>query len=149
MVKIESFELDHSKVKAPYVRKCGSQTGKNGDVVTKYDLRFAQPNQGELPTGAIHTLEHLLAGYIREKLNGVIDISPMGCRTGFYMILWGELPEREVADALTYALKKVIKTTEIPAANKIQCGNYKDHSLFAAVEYAKDILEKGIRDQAF
>ncbi len=149
MVKVESFELDHTKVIAPYVRKCSTLVGEKGDIVTKYDLRFIQPNEGGLPTGAIHTLEHLMAGYVREKLEGVIDISPMGCRTGFYMITWRDIPEKQVADALTYSLKKIIETDEIPATNKVQCGNYKDHSLFAAKEYAKEILEKGIRDKAF
>lgn len=149
MVKVESFELDHRKVKAPYVRKCSTLVGEKGDVVTKYDLRFIQPNEGELPTGAIHTLEHLMAGYIREKLEGVIDISPMGCRTGFYMIVWGDQSEKEVAQALTHALEKVIETEEIPATNEVQCGNYRDHSLFAAKAYAKDILQKGIKDKAW
>jgi len=149
MVKIESFELDHTKVKAPYVRKCGLQKGEKGDIVSKYDLRFLQPNKGELPSGAIHTLEHLLAGYMREKIDGIIDISPMGCRTGFYMIAWGDIPEKQVVEALTYSLKKVVETTEIPASNRFQCGNYRDHSLFAAVEYAKEILEQGINDKPF
>lgn len=149
MIKVESFSLDHTKVKAPYVRKCGVQTGEKGDVVSKYDLRFMQPNEEEMPTASIHTLEHLLAVYMREKMDNIIDISPMGCRTGFYMITWGETDIDEVIDALNYSLNKIIDTEEVPAANEVQCGNYKDHSLFSAKEYAKYVLKKGISSQIY
>lgn len=149
MVKVESFALDHTKVKAPYVRKCGEEKGINGDIVSKFDLRFLQPNEKEMPTAAVHTLEHFLAGYMREKLNGIIDISPMGCRTGFYMIVWGDVEVQKVIDALNYSLHKVLETNEVPAANRNQCGNYRDHSLFAAKEYAKLVLEEGISDEVY
>lgn len=151
MVKVESFQLDHTKVKAPFVRKCGLQKGEKGDYISKFDLRFMQPNESEIPTAAIHTLEHLLAGYIREKLDYIIDISPMGCRTGFYMIAWGDRDAKEVVEALKYSLKKVIDTKEedVPATNAVQCGNYRDHSLFAAKEYAKHVINKGVSDKVF
>lgn len=151
MIKVESFQLDHTKVKAPFVRKCGLQKGEKGDNISKFDLRFVQPNEGEIPTAAIHTLEHLLAGYMREKLDYIIDISPMGCRTGFYMIAWGDRDAKEVVEALEYSLKKVLDTKEedVPATNAVQCGNYRDHSLFAAKEYAKQVINKGISDKVF
>lgn len=140
-MKVESFQLDHRKVKAPYVRNAGVYKGKVGDAITKFDLRFLQPNKGEMPTSAVHTLEHLLAGYLRDELEGVIDLSPMGCRTGFYLTLWGERTEDEVKTALIAALDKVLITTEVPAANDVQCGNYRDHSLFSAIEYSKIVIE--------
>lgn len=149
MVKVESFSLDHTKVKAPFVRKCGTQQGAKGDSITKFDLRFMQPNEGEIPTAAIHTLEHLLAGYMREKLDNIIDISPMGCRTGFYLVAWGDVEVESVIDALNYSLNRVIETTEVPAANAVQCGNYRDHSLFSAIEYAKLVLEKGVSSEIY
>ena len=90
MAKVESFQLDHNIVKAPYVRAAGVEHDEKGSTVQKYDLRFLQPNKDAIPTAAIHTLEHLLATYLRDELQGIIDISPMGCRTGFYMILWNE-----------------------------------------------------------
>lgn len=83
---IESFTLDHSKVKAPYVRLISEQTGPAGDVISNYDVRLTQPNVQEIPTGAIHTLEHLLALYLRPQLEGYIDCSPYGCRTGFHLL---------------------------------------------------------------
>ena len=67
MRKVESFELDHTKVKAPFVRKCCVQKGKNGDVITKYDIRFMQPNVEEMQSEGIHTLEHIMATYLRER----------------------------------------------------------------------------------
>ncbi|WP_096635775.1 S-ribosylhomocysteine lyase [Clostridium cochlearium] len=149
MVKVESFLLDHTKVKAPFVRKCGTQQGQKGDIISKFDLRFLQPNEEEMPTGAVHTLEHLLAGYMREKMDNIIDISPMGCRTGFYMVAWGEVEALTVIEALNYALSKVIETEEVPATNEVQCGNYRDHSLFSAKEYAKHVLRKGVSSEIF
>lgn len=139
---VESFTMDHTKVKAPFVRKCGIIDTPKGDIITKFDLRFTQPNISAIPTASIHALEHMLAGYIREELDDVVDISPMGCRTGFYLILVGEVTEKKVAGALINALNKVIESDEVPAANAVQCGNYRDLSLFGAKEYAKEMLEK-------
>jgi S-ribosylhomocysteine lyase len=143
MVKVESFQLDHTKLVAPYVRKCSTLVGDKGDKVTKYDLRFTQPNKECIPTAAIHALEHLLAGFIREELEGVIDLSPMGCRTGFYLIVWGDKYTLEIKTGLEKALGKVLKAEEVPARNEVQCGNYRDLSLFGAKEFAKAALEKG------
>lgn len=143
MKKVESFELDHRIVKAPYIRKCCLLEGEKGDKVTKFDIRFLQPNKEAFGTAAMHGLEHLLAHELRDKLNGIIDLSPMGCRTGFYLSIWGDREASEIKEALEEALDKIIKSEEIPAANEIQCGNYRDLSLFGAKEYAKKALEEG------
>ena len=143
MEKVESFELDHRIVKAPYIRKCCLLTGKKGDNVTKFDIRFLQPNKEAFGTAAMHGLEHLLAHELRSRLEGIIDLSPMGCRTGFYLSIWGDREAYEIKAALELSLREVLKATEIPAANEIQCGNYRDLSLFGAKEYAKEALEKG------
>ncbi|HHV73874.1 MULTISPECIES: S-ribosylhomocysteine lyase [unclassified Thermoanaerobacterium] len=143
-IKVESFKLDHRTVKAPYVRKSGTLVGPNGDVVTKYDIRLTQPNVDSIPTGGIHTLEHLFATYFRDYFDDIIDISPMGCRTGFYLTKFGDTSIDEIKDALRKVLERVLTTKEedVPATNEIQCGNYRDHSLFTAKEYAKAVLEK-------
>lgn len=143
MKKVESFELDHRKVKAPYVRKCCTLGGVKGDKVSKFDLRFLQPNLESFGTAAMHGLEHLLATELRNFLDDVIDLSPMGCRTGFYLILWGDRSTTEVREALEKTLNVVLEAEEIPAANEIQCGNYKDLSLFGAKEYTKKVLKEG------
>lgn len=149
MVKVESFSLDHTKVKAPFVRKCEVKVGEIGDIISKFDLRFMQPNQEFMDIKAIHTLEHLLAGFMREKLDGIIDISPMGCRTGFYMIVWRDVDVNIVIEALNYSLKKVIEIEEVPAANEVQCGNYKEHSIEGAKDLAKLVLGRGFSSEIY
>lgn len=143
-IKVESFTLDHTKVKAPYVRKCSVMEGPKGDKVVKFDIRLVQPNKEAIPTGALHTLEHLFALYFRQEIDGIIDISPMGCRTGFYMTKFGDIDLNTLKEVLKKVLSKVIVTKEedVPATNEVQCGNYRDHSLFGAKEYAKSILSK-------
>lgn len=143
MNKVESFELDHRKVKAPYIRKCCLLNGPQGDFVTKFDIRFLQPNKEAFGTAAMHGLEHLLAYELRNNLEGIIDFSPMGCRTGFYLSIFGDREACDIKVAVENALNEVLKETEVPAANDIQCGNYRDLSLFGAKEYAKEALEKG------
>ena len=143
MEKVESFKLDHNKVKAPYVRKCCVLDGKSGDKVSKFDLRFLQPNVEAFGTGAIHGLEQLLATDLREELDNIIDLSPMGCRTGFYLIMWGDVEAGVVRDGLERALQKVIDCEEMIASSAVECGNYRDLSLFGAKEYAKKALEEG------
>ena len=143
MNKVESFELDHRKVKAPYIRKCCLLNGPQGDLVTKFDIRFLQPNKEAFGTAAMHGLEHLLAYELRNNLEGIIDLSPMGCRTGFYLSIFGDREASDIKVAIENALKEVVKATEIPAANDIQCGNYRDLSLFGAKEYAKEALSRG------
>ncbi|EHO49478.1 S-ribosylhomocysteinase LuxS [Lentilactobacillus kisonensis F0435] len=152
MAKVESFTLDHTKVKAPYVRLITEETGNKGDVISNYDLRLVQPNQNAIPTAGLHTIEHLLAGLLRDRLDGVIDCSPFGCRTGFHLITWGEHSTTEVAKALKGSLEEIandIEWKDVQGTDKYSCGNYRDHSLFSAKEWSKDILAKGISDDPF
>jgi S-ribosylhomocysteine lyase len=142
----ESFDLDHTRVQAPYVRLAGQLAGPRGDVISKYDLRLVQPNKAEIPTAPLHTIEHLLAGILREELDAtVIDASPMGCRTGFYLTLLGELPETQIAAALARSLQRVAGWTgEIPGCSELSCGNWRDHSLPGARAWAQAVLENPI-----
>ncbi|MBP1040700.1 S-ribosylhomocysteine lyase [Vagococcus sp. BWB3-3] len=152
MAEVESFTLDHNKVIAPYVRVIATEKGPKGDIITNYDLRFAQPNQAEIPTGAIHTLEHILAASLRDRLAGIIDVSPFGCRTGFHLIVWGEISATDVAIALKETLKEIVEEIEwsdVQGTDAKSCGNYKDHSLFSAKEWAKLVLAQGISDLPF
>lgn len=144
MQKVESFQIDHRYLRAPYIRKCCVLKGDKGDYVSKFDLRLVQPNKESIPTAALHALEHMLAVFLREQLDNIIDVSPMGCRTGFYIILWGDADVNDVRNACENALRKVLDAEEVPAANEIQCGNYRDLSLFGAKEYAKSVLQYGI-----
>lgn len=148
----ESFELDHTKVKAPYVRYIDTQKGSNGDVISNYDIRLTQPNQEAIPTGALHTIEHTIAVLLRQRIEGYIDCSPFGCRTGFHLLTWGTHSTEDVARALKESLEFIAyKATweDVPATTIESCGNYRDHSLFGARQWCKDILDKGISSDPF
>ena len=145
---VESFNLDHTKVTAPFVRLAGKKTGDKGDVVSKFDIRFTQPNKEFMTTGTIHTIEHLVAEYIRDEMQGVIDFSPMGCRTGFYFTMFGDVSEAFVAEHFLNILRKVsVWDKAIPATTEKECGNYRDHDLegakTAAKNWVRGIEEKG------
>mgnify|MGYP000127486485 CR=1 FL=1 len=130
MEKVESFKLDHNKVKAPFVRKCCVLEGKMGDKVSKFDLRFLQPNKEAFGTAAMHGLEHLLATYLREELDDVIDLSPMGCRTGFYLVLAGDYESKDIVDLMKEMFDFMRNFEgEVPGACAKDCGNYLDMNL--------------------
>ena len=84
-MNVESFNLDHTKVVAPYVRLAGRKLGANGDEILKYDIRFKQPNKEHMEMAGLHSIEHLMAENIRNHTDKVVDMSPMGCQTGFYL----------------------------------------------------------------
>lgn len=138
----ESFSIDHTSMAAPQVRKAGLQAGPIGDQISKFDLRLVKPNTESIPTGALHTMEHLLALYLRQHLEDIIDISPMGCRTGFYLIVWGDVSPETVKSALIDSLRQILVTKwdDVPGTTAKECGNYRDHSLFSAKEYARMVL---------
>ncbi|MCI6642399.1 MULTISPECIES: S-ribosylhomocysteine lyase [Campylobacter] len=151
MPLLDSFKVDHTKMKAPGVRLAKVMQTPKGDNISVFDLRFYRPNHEIMSEKGTHTLEHLFAGFMREHLNSkdveIIDISPMGCRTGFYMSLIGRPSETEVIKAFENSMKDVLKVTsqdDIPELNKFQCGSYKMHSLNEAKEIAQNVLNKGI-----
>ncbi|STQ09729.1 S-ribosylhomocysteinase [Enterobacter cloacae] len=116
MPLLDSFTVDHTRMEAPAVRVAKTMNTPHGDTITVFDLRFCVPNKEVMPEKGIHTLEHLFAGFMRDHLNGngveIIDISPMGCRTGFYMSLIGQPEEKRVADAWKAAMQDVLKVKE-------------------------------------
>ncbi|MBB5182978.1 S-ribosylhomocysteine lyase [Catenisphaera adipataccumulans] len=151
-VEIESFTLDHTKVKAPYVRLIDTSKGPKGDVISNFDVRLTQPNVQAIPTAGMHTLEHILAMELRPKVEGYIDCSPFGCRTGFHLLTWGEHTPHEIALALKESLQDFVDHVEwedVPGTKEKECGNYRDHSLFCAKEWAKQVLEQGISDDPY
>jgi len=136
--KIASFTINHD-VLTPgmYVSRI------DGNDIT-YDLRLKTPNQGDyLAQGALHTLEHLIATYVRSSAwsDQVVYFGPMGCRTGFYLILRDTIEKadaiRLTRDAFTFAASF---EGEIPGAKRIECGNYLEHDLLGAKREAADYL---------
>jgi len=151
MPLLDSFRVDHTIMPAPAVRVAKTMKSPSGDIITVFDLRFYAPNKAMMGERGIHTLEHLFAGFIRNHLNSdkveIIDVSPMGCRTGFYMSLLGNPSEEVVASAWKAAMQDVVDVksqNDIPELNIYQCGTCEMHSLEEAQEIAKDILSHNI-----
>jgi S-ribosylhomocysteine lyase len=151
MPMLDSFMVDHTKMIAPAVRVAKTMSTPCGDTITVFDLRFYRPNKKLFTEKAIHTFEHLFAGFIREHLNSdsveIIDVSPMGCRSGFYMSLLGTPSQEEVAKAWKKSMKDILavkKKKDIPELNIYQCGTYKMHSLADAKEIASTVLRRDI-----
>lgn len=152
MADVESFQLDHTAVLAPYVRLIAVERGPRGDAISNFDLRFVQPNQGEIPTAGLHTIEHLLASLLRDRMDGVIDCSPFGCRTGFHLIVWGERTLEEITPVVADSLRAIaedITWDDVPGVSAVECGNYRDHSLHSAREWAAHIVAQGISTDPF
>ena len=139
---VESFDLDHTKVVAPYVRLAGTKAGVKGDVVTKYDIRFKQPNKAYMEMPTQHSLEHLMADRIRNHSDAVVDLSPMGCQTGFYVSFMNYDDYEGILDILEKTAQDVLVATSVPACNEVQCGWAASHSLEGAQALAKEFLEK-------
>lgn len=148
MPLLDSFKVNHTIMPAPAVRLAKTMQTPKGDKISVFDLRFCKPNEDILSERGIHTLEHLFAGFMREHLNSqsveIIDISPMGCRTGFYMSLIGIPSEQSVKEAWEASMRDILKTDSIPEANKFQCGTYAMHSLNEAQAIAAKTLDRGI-----
>ena len=141
-LNVESFNLDHTKVAAPYVRLAGKKQGIQGDEVYKYDLRFTQPNIQFMKMDALHSIEHIMAENIRNHSDKVVDLSPMGCQTGFYLSVINYNDYEDILVILEKTLQDVLVATEVPACNEVQCGWAANHSLKGAKELAENMLEK-------
>ncbi|MGD9970806.1 MAG: S-ribosylhomocysteine lyase [Sulfuricurvum sp.] len=151
MPLLDSFTVDHTIMPAPAVRRAKGMKTPKGDDITVFDLRFCRPNQEVMSSEGTHTLEHLFAGFMRQHLNSseteIIDISPMGCRTGFYMSVIGTPEETLVAKAWEESMKDILEVecqTDIPELNVYQCGTCSMHSLEDAKKIASDVLERHI-----
>ena len=138
-MNVESFNLDHTKVAAPYVRVADRKELPGGDVLVKYDVRFCQPNREHLDMRAVHSIEHLTAELMRNRTDRLIDFGPMGCQTGFYALMLGVETE-EFLPLLEATFRDILNAEEVPAANEVQCGWGANHSLAAAQEAVRGFL---------
>ena len=150
---LDSFTVDHTKMVGAGIRIAKQIDTPRGDKITIIDLRFCTPNKEILSEKGIHTLEHLFAGFMRKYLNSadveIIDISPMGCRTGFYMSLLGDPTYLKIKYAWTHSMLDVLevkKKKDIPELNRYQCGTYKMHSLKEAKKIARVVLNREIKE---
>ena len=138
-MNVESFNLDHTRVVAPFVRVADRKTLPGGDTLIKYDVRFCQPNREHLDMRAVHSIEHLTAELMRNRTDRLIDFGPMGCQTGFYALTLG-LEPAEFLPLLEATLHDILGAGEVPAANEVQCGWGANHSLEAAQAAVRDFL---------
>ncbi len=151
MKVIESFTVNHLKLESGlYVSRKDSY---NGVTATTFDLRFTAPNKEPvLNTAGIHTLEHLGATYLRNSnyKEKIVYFGPMGCRTGFYLVVFGDLTSEDVYPLIVEMLKFIIDFSgEIPGATPIECGNYSEQDLDRAKIYAKTYLERLFANKYF
>ena len=135
-------ELDHQLLKAPHVKLRALTTGENGDGVFSVDLRINRPNTEYLSTTAMHSFEHfLLFGFQKYLPKNFISVAPMGCQTGFYLILLNEGNAGKICNIYERILNDILVATEVPYANIRQCGHYENHNLELAQDVARKLLE--------
>ncbi|MBR3470791.1 MAG: S-ribosylhomocysteine lyase [Lachnospiraceae bacterium] len=149
MEKIASFTVNHIKLQPGiYVSrkdKVGSET------ITTFDLRMTSPNEEPvMNTAEIHTIEHLGATFLRNHptyKDKVIYFGPMGCRTGFYLLLAGDLDSKEIVPLITETFEFIRDYQgEVPGASPMDCGNYLDMNLGMANYLAKRYLNNVLYD---
>lgn len=149
MEKITSFTVDHCKLlPGVYVSRLDYA---GTEPLTTFDIRMTRPNvEPAMETGTIHTIEHLGATWLRNKeglKNKVIYFGPMGCRTGFYLILAGLYTSADIVDLLKEMYEYIgsFDDEQIPGASAVECGNYRDMNLEGAkayaVRYRNEVLE--------
>jgi len=145
MKQIASFTIDHLKLlPGLYVSR---KDIFDSTVITTFDIRLTRPNfEPVMGTGEIHAIEHLGATFLRnhEKYaDKIVYFGPMGCRTGFYLLLGGDYSSRDILPLIT-EMFEFIRDFEgdIPGAAPVNCGNYSDMNLDKAKYYAKRFLDE-------
>lgn len=139
MKKIASFSVNHDKLeKGIYISRI------DGDAIT-YDIRMKRPNNGDyISPKALHTIEHLLATYVRNSdySDNIIYAGPMGCRTGFYLVTRDKISKIQILSLLRNTFQYIADFKgEIPGSKKEECGNYLEHDLSEANYEAKEYLK--------
>ena len=139
MKKIASFTIDHERLlPGLYVSR---KDTRGGVAVTTFDLRFRTPNKEPvMDMPAIHTIEHLGATFLRngKRKEDVVYFGPMGCRTGFYLLLFGDLTVEETVEEVLAMCDFILDFEgDIPGASAVECGNYSEQSLAMAKYYTK------------
>ncbi len=149
MEKITSFTINHIKLQpGVYVSRKDTH---NGVTITTFDLRMTSPNEEPvMNTAEVHTIEHLAATFLRnheEFGSRIVYFGPMGCRTGFYLLLFGDYESRDIIPLMQemFAFIRDYRG-EVPGASPRDCGNYLDMNLPMANYLAKKYLENVLTD---
>lgn len=142
---VTSFGINHDKLlRGIYVSR-KDEVGNS--MVTTFDVRMKEPNrESVMDTSVMHTIEHLMAIYFRgnkDWADKTIYVGPMGCRTGMYVILKGDLEPKNVLDIITKSYEYIVNFEgEVPAAKSYMCGNYLDHNLKITQIECKKFLDE-------
>lgn len=143
MELIQSFSVDHTLIVPGIFLSRQDKVG--GDTVTTYDIRLKRPNKEPvIDVAAMHSLEHIIATFLRndaEWKDEVIYWGPMGCLTGFYLILKGNRSPKELYELILSAFKAVNDAKEVPGAAPVNCGHYLMHNLEMAKWYAAEFAD--------
>ncbi len=143
MELIQSFSVDHTRIVPGIFTSRVDQLGAY--AVTTYDIRLKKPNREPvIDVAAMHSLEHLIATFLRNDPDWKDDVvywGPMGCLTGFYLILKGTRAPRELYELLLRAFRSVADAQVVPGATAVNCGHYLMHNLGMAKWYAKEFVD--------
>ena len=143
MELIQSFSIDHTLIIPGIFVSRADQVG--GDTVTTYDIRLKKPNREPvIDVAAMHSLEHLIATDLRNDpiwKDDVVYWGPMGCLTGFYLILKGSRSPQEIYDLMLSAFRHVNDAQLVPGATAVNCGHYLMHNLGMAKWYAAEYAD--------
>ncbi|MDR2267439.1 MAG: S-ribosylhomocysteine lyase [Christensenellaceae bacterium] len=132
MEKIPSFQINHLRLRSGlYISK---KYTFNGQPITTFDLRMKRPyHEPVMETGSVHAIEHIIATFLRNDTlwgNRIIYFGPMGCRTGFYLIIYGDLDQEQIQPLLERAFDYAAEFEgKIPGDSKIECGYCDDLNL--------------------
>ncbi|MEY8392880.1 S-ribosylhomocysteine lyase [Lachnospiraceae bacterium] len=149
MEKIASFTIDHIKLEPGVYVSRKDHVGE--EVITTFDLRMTSPNEEPvMNTAEVHTIEHLAATYLRndpQYKDKIIYFGPMGCRTGFYLLLAGDYESADVVELITHMYEFIRDFRgEVPGASPKDCGNYLDMNLGMANYLANRYLTQVLYD---
>ena len=149
MEKITSFTIDHIRLQPGLYVSRKDKVGQS--TVTTFDLRVTSPNEEPvMNTAEMHTIEHLAATYLRNHKEfgpKIIYFGPMGCRTGCYIVLFGDLESEDIFETVISMCDFIIAFEgNIPGATPAECGNYSEQNLNMAkyyiAKYKQDLVEK-------
>jgi len=149
MERIASFQVDHIRLnRGIYVSRIDEI---NGNYLTSFDIRMKLPNREPVINIAeLHTMEHLGATFLRNHSvwkEKIVYFGPMGCRTGFYLILKGKLESKDIVELMKELYKFMAEFKgDIPGATAVECGNYLDQNLPMANYEAKKYLEETLQN---
>ena len=143
MELIQSFSVDHTRIVPGIFLSRVDRLGERS--VTTYDIRLKRPNREPvIDVAAMHSLEHIIATFLRNDpdwKDEVIYWGPMGCLTGFYLILKGNRAPKELYELMLKSFRSVDDAQEVPGAAPVNCGHYLMHNLEMAKWYAKEFVE--------